>query len=790
MKMHHLEKCWQNVEVALRAVFDVVMLSDNNVNFTLNSTLRRNQMLWYNEVYQACNQPGTGSGNNAAGGSACVHDSHLAASILYDRVLQLVGALSPKVTQSLEDVSGRQLIAPLARLSVRFRLFVRYTVTILSFISRVVTTKEPLNVALVNLFKERVLRVVLSSKLRDAVLGEIETFRLDGAAAATDLDLSREVVSLACDFGIYMDDLEGPILAESETYFRQAQCEIVAMDNISGYTARIHDMMKTEETLSSKLLHTATTREKLNKLFETILLDEMLPKIITNSDAVTGVASLVENDRWGEIEMIYRLAVRSSCHIELFGQQIARVVESHGETLNEMLVLSTDVHNRHKVYISECLHLVSKSMNKLREHLDGNYRIYQLTNGAVAKFFNAELSCGVGKGDDAANDAAAPALQPVEQLVLFMDNLLQRNADVLALLHPTFSSDFECVDACLTHLFKNVHEKDLFQELYKMKLARRLLGTYGNTCRAFAELDLERHAITQLKMIMGTSYTHGMEQMLQDVENSKAVQESFEASSNNKSNNLLSVSVLTSAVWSHFKTSSEFTPPESLLGLLQSFERFYKSMSSTHAARKLQWVFSMGSCTLEGDFTPGSKSFITTNYQAFLLFKIEAVGKGNWISVADLAAAVGVPPARIKPHLAVMCFGKGYQILSLRQQKQKESSQLRLHDDDELTYNDAFKSPLRRVRLPVPTNDASKQRTAARDRTEENRKYVVDASIVRFMKARREVLFNDLFQGVVDMLTKVFVVDVRLVRLRIDELVTRGYITQCKTTKTKLIYVA
>jgi uncharacterized FlaG/YvyC family protein len=67
---------------------------------------------------------------------------------------------------------------------------------------------------------------------------------------------------------------------------------------------------------------------------------------------------------------------------------------------------------------------------------------------------------------------------------------------------------------------------------------------------------------------------------------------------------------------------------------------------------------------------------------------------------------------------------------------------------------------------------------------------VIDAYIVRNMKTNKTLKYNELITTVIEQLQQRFKPDVKNIKYRIDDLITRDYIKRCETDRNILEYVA
>ncbi len=114
------------------------------------------------------------------------------------------------------------------------------------------------------------------------------------------------------------------------------------------------------------------------------------------------------------------------------------------------------------------------------------------------------------------------------------------------------------------------------------------------------------------------------------------------------------------------------------------------------------------------------------------------------LSLDQIRCALGdIPESELRRHLLSLCTPK------LRILK-KSSIGKGIEDDDVITFNNDFQSKFKRIKVPlislkqVAGVGMEDEPEAATSVVEEDRRHLVEAAIVRIMKARRRSLHTDL----------------------------------------------
>merc|ERR1712232_40532 len=135
------------------------------------------------------------------------------------------------------------------------------------------------------------------------------------------------------------------------------------------------------------------------------------------------------------------------------------------------------------------------------------------------------------------------------------------------------------------------------------------------------------------------------------------------------------------------------------------------------------------------------------------------------------------------------------------------------NDDDTFTFNADYTSKLKRVKIPLvsmketsvssgtgagggPGGKASSGNannlsgTSIPAPVEEDRRHLVEAAIVRIMKARKALHHNDLIAEVTKQLSVRFVPSPQFIKKRIESLIEREYLERAQDDRRVYVYMA
>lgn len=153
-----------------------------------------------------------------------------------------------------------------------------------------------------------------------------------------------------------------------------------------------------------------------------------------------------------------------------------------------------------------------------------------------------------------------------EMLAAYSDNILRKGGVKLP------EEQYEEYLSKIVQLFTHLIDKDLFIEVFRSYLAKRLLNEKS------LSIDHEKTMISHLKMSCGPQFTKKLEGMLTDLslanEESKKFLASSESNSELQTNVDFNVTILTTSYWPSYKTA-ELTIPRELESCIKTFNTYY-----------------------------------------------------------------------------------------------------------------------------------------------------------------------------------------------------------------------
>jgi hypothetical protein len=302
-------------------------------------------------------------------------------------------------------------------------------------------------------------------------------------------------------------------------------------------------------------------------------------------------------------------------------------------------------------------------------------------------------------------------------------------------------------------LFKFVDDKDVFRKFYSNLLTKRLLH------RTSVSEDAEKSMIAKLKEVCGHDYVSKLQRMFTDVELSLTISEEFKQFAESKID--LNILVLTTGSWPLLTSNSTCILPLPLEAIKESFLKYY---TNNYSSRKLVWNYQLSKADIKIMFTKRAYECNCTNYQLTVLLLFEE--SPEWTMQA-MAKHTQLEAPELKGTVHSLVESK------LLKRTEKDGTHV-------FSLNSNFTS--KRVRFKLGAGQFAETK-GENDLTKksimDDRKFYLQALIVRIMKTRQRIKHSDLIQEVVAMSQSRFQPQVSFTKQCVETLIEKEYIGRC-----------
>ncbi|PON72672.1 Cullin, N-terminal [Parasponia andersonii] len=729
-KMIAFDEGWAFIENGIKKLLTILESEIPEPPFTSNES-----MALHTIVYKLCTQKPSKDGraeNNER---------------LYDNLrVSFEHYLTLKALPSITDKHGELLLRELVKRWGTHQIMVRWFWRLFFYIDRHYASRKSVPMLRelgIICFKDLVYGKV-KDKARDIAMVMIDKER---EGERIDRCLMKSVVELFVAMGMgemdcYEADFEALMVEKTGLYYSRKAANWVLEDSCPEYLVKAEECLKKERERVSHYLQTSS-ESKLVERFQHELLTVQETKLIEKEDS--GLRALLRDDKVEHLSRMFSLynvipeglepiAKLFQEHITDEGTSLVEKAETASSGLVKELIL---LHDNYMGYLDTCF------LNHTR------------LQKALKKAF--EAFC---------NKTIAGSTSSAELLASFCDEILKK-AGGERLSDEALEEALENVVKMLVY----TNGKDLFVEFCLKKLARRLLFTRT------ADIDRERCMLTKLKQALGATVTSRMEGMVTDMTVAKDNQEEFDVYIQKNPHETpgidLSVNVLTTRFWPSYKYLDLNLPPE-MARCVENFNKFYHTK---HHSRRLTWIYSLGTCHVNGNFKAKTIELVVSTSQAAALVLFNNADK---LTYEEIMTALNVDSPDLDRLLHSLSCGK-YEILK------KEPRNKKISPTDTFEFNYGFKDAMRRIKIPVPP--VSERKTVTQD-VENSRRYAIDAGLVRIMKSRKILSYQHLVAECIDQMAKMFKPDIKDIKKRIEDLITRDFMERDESDSSMLKYVA
>ncbi|UJR20964.1 hypothetical protein I4U23_024070 [Adineta vaga] len=537
---------------------------------------------------------------------------------------------------------------------------------------------------------------------------------------------------------IYEISFEVPFLQETGEYYQKEADRLLLNYDCIQYMRKILCLIDDEEFRSRKYLNSTsypkTNHECLQRLVcdhLNVIIKECDDFILKeNLDALRNMYKLLKPTHTGVDHMVKRLEANIS---ELGHERIQDLSEDNLSTL----------------FVQVLLEIHTKYTNIIHEIFANDPDFISALDKACASIVNM-------KGGNRSS------IKAPELLAHYCDSLLRKSSKT--------SSDSELEEKLLNAItiFNYLDDKDYFQRFYQKMLARRLISQQSSS------MDGEEFMVTKLKEMCGYEFTAKLARMFQDIKVSEDLYTKFldylksESCSTTLSptmTNLLgfdcSIYILQANSWPITQPpNNTFAIPQLLERPIHLFESFYNKQ---YNGRKLFWLHNLSNVDVRLSYL--DRPYIVTmgTYQLALLLLFN---DHQELMLDDIKEATKLNRKELEKQILILVENK----LLLCDSKDLKSQSI-------ISINMEFKSKRTKFKISTATQkEMTQEIEIAEKAVDEDRRFYLQAIIVRIMKARQMMNHNHLIQEVCVQAKQHFTPSIPLIKKSIEILIDKQYI--------------
>ncbi|KAG7442123.1 Cullin-domain-containing protein [Guyanagaster necrorhizus] len=698
----------------------------------------------YTVIYNYCSTKApVGIGDNKSNDRS--NRSISAGRKLYQKIIEYFTTHVASMKQTAISLQGEELLQYYASEWLRYTTGAYYLNRLFSYLNRqwieqqrCEWRKEMYPVYLLSLvqWKSQFFHFIQTDnqKLVNAVLRLIERQR---NGDMIDQGLVKKVVLSFVSLGLDNTDLNKECLEVYKEHFEPPF--ILATEQ---YYKKESEAFLAENTISDYL---KKAEERLREEEDRV---ERYLHTKTRKELIQKCEELLDFDQDEDLQRMYSLLSRISDGLDPLRKRFEVHVKQAGlSAISKLVGEGSTVDVDPKVYVDALLDVHQKNSETVTRSFRGEAGFVASLDKSCKKFVNCNAATG------------SSWTKSPELLAKHADILLRKN-------NKMAEGDLESTLNRVMVLFNYLEDKDVFRTFYTTKLSKRLIQGVS------ASDESETSMILKLKEACGFEYTNELQRMFTDMSLSKDLTDSFKkwmAQNHDDMDMTFTVMVLSTNLWPLHPPTHGFTIP---IEIMPTYERFTKYYQSRHSGRKLRWLWNHSKNELQTTYLNQKYILMTSAYQMAVLVQYN---RNDTLSLDALSAATAISKDILSQVLALLVKAK---ILVNEEKGQYD-------------LNPGFKSKKIRVNLNQPIKAEVKAESSdVLKAVDEDRKYVIQTTIVRIMKARKTMKNQALIQEVISQISQRFVPKIPDIQKAVETLLEKEYMERVDGQKDTFTYVA
>ncbi|XP_067929396.1 cullin-2-like [Watersipora subatra] len=590
---------------------------------------------------------------------------------------------------------------------------------------------------------KRLLIIPIEKSLVDTVLDEIHRDRTQSStvnqgvvhAVINSLVAVDERSTSKSELLLYKSVFEDRFLKTTGEYYRQKASEYISELTCCEYLEKAIQLLTDEERRCRRYLHPSSYKLVKMQLEERFSSDHL-------SMLHAECHELVQRESSKDLANMYKLLMPIKGTSPL-----CQSLEAHIKKTGLQMIESFTTENVHQQFVEAMLTLHRKYSQMVHETFINDQQFIAVLDKACSAVINHK-------------PPGSKHCRSPELLVKYCDSLLRKGVKALSEMEID-----ERLNASIT-VFKYLADKDIYQGVYQRMLCKRLIY------RLSASMDAEEVMINRLKQTCGYEFTNKLHRMFTDMNISADLGGKFLERCKEDMASLthgFSILVLQAGSWPiSSQKIPQFQLPSELERSVQLFEKFYETKFN---GRKLSWVHGYSTGELKLQYLPKAYSVTLGLYQMSILLQYNDCLQ---YTADELKERTKLEEKDWNRHVQPLTNDKmiilvdGYYALNMYYTNKRTKFKI----------------------MSVAVKETQQETERVRTSTDEDRKWQIQAAIVRIMKSRKLFRHNLLIEEVIKQLSSRFNPSVSLIKKSIEALIEKQYMERTPDSKDEYSYIA
>ncbi|XP_054163060.1 cullin-1-like [Oppia nitens] len=545
---------------------------------------------------------------------------------------------------------------------------------------------------------------------------------------------------------VFEESFQKPFIEQTEVFYTNESEAFLEKNSFTDYMNKCTIRLEEERNRVKRYLNESL----MQPLIETVERALIVKQIERFSEEFK---KLLNGDNITQLATLYKLVIRVKTAVDQLCNFFLKHITKEGleEIEKQVTVASEDP----ETYFNIIWKVYNKYRNLLKESLSDDNGFFKALDSASINFVNSNKVTEL---------SAIKSKKTPELIAKYCDHLLRTKAKTVDQL------ELEVLSSQAITIFRFITDKDVFNNFYLKLMTQRLLqDTVDN--------DAESSILSKLKETCGVEYTNKLQRIFQDVNLSTELNEQFKNAVQLPIDFTVKVISMSASPFAHIKT--DFQIPHELETGVNSYTAFY---INKHQGRKLTWVYAKSKGEIQYR-TPDNRVY-TFTASVFQISIMLLYNRYSQMSVQELQTNTDIKMEYLIQILNIFLKIK----LLLCDDLQAGGAVLPTHL---IKLNEKYRNKKLRININVPIKVETKEDDERTHRQiDERRKYVIEAAIVRIMKTRKNLKYQELIGQVLNQIGARFIPTVPMIKKGIDELINREYLERNKDDKDSLNYLA